>query len=111
MDLFNKKKIKEQEKLIKDLTSHAEFLASKIESETGFKEYLENENKKLLEWIESILKEFGTFNVRERRVNIPIYKNTVEVEPYDAETVGTIKEAVIVIPEIVIHKRLFVERR
>lgn len=114
MDLFNKKKIKKLKKQIKNLETiirnneaYTSSLEKKIAKKDNCQSYLMSENEKLIEWIKSILKEFGTLNVGERRVQIPIYKN--EAERYDMDMgtspVGTMGEEIIVIPEIVINSR------
>ena len=114
MDLFNKKEIKELKKQINNLETiirnneaYTSSLEKKLQRKDNCQSYLMSENKKLIEWIKSILKEFGTLNVRERRVQIPIYKNEAKRcdMGMDTSPVGTIEEEIIVIPEIVINSR------
>ena len=60
--------------------------------------YLKEENQKLSDWVFNILKEFGTCNVHEERVNIPVLKKVDEVYFW-----GERKQE-IHIPEIIIRK-------
>lgn len=114
MDLFNRKKVEKLEKQL-ELLNH-DLQKEKNDNDT-LKDILKNskcssllleENKKLIDWIEKILSEFGTMDVRSKeRVQIPIYK--VEKEfPYKAMDLGTetirFSEKTIIIPEIVLRK-------
>lgn len=115
MDLLNKKKIKllqEENKQLLEKAIHADDRGKEniklLDIISDYKEtndLLINENKKLNEWIRNILKEFGTYDVSERKVSIPIYRRT-ELKPYSMNSslkrIG--QEETIVIPEIVLRK-------
>ncbi len=62
------------------------------------------ENKKLIEWIKSVLEQFGTTDVRDRkRITIPVCRK-LEFDDFcgDYKIQGRRVETII-IPEIVIH--------
>ena len=116
MDIFNIKKIKEleekinnqeekinnQKKAINDYKNHiADTKKLNIDLSKSLNIQLE-ENKKLNEWVITILKEFGTTNVREKHVQIPMidYGTT-----YTSMLSGTVKEKRIEIPAITLIKR------
>lgn len=113
MDIFNKKKVKKLEDTVFSLKQ--DLITEKNNSAT-YKEILRNancstllleENKKLIEWIKTILEEFGTREVRERStVHIPVYKRT-DIMPFRRanEEIPRCEDKIIVIPEIVIHER------
>ena len=109
IDIFNKRKIKElenkiqnQKKAIYDYKRHIDDTnkLNKNLSESLNKEL--EQNKKLCDWIINILKEFGTTDVREKHINIPVINNgTTYTMLYE----GTIKEKRIEIPSITIIKK------
>lgn len=115
MDLFNKRKVEKLEQQL-ELLNH-DLQKEKNDNDT-LKDILRNsncssllleENKKLIDWIEKILTEFGTMDVRSReRVQIPIYKIEKEY-PYKMMNPNTemlrVKEKTIIIPEITLIKR------
>lgn len=65
-----------------------------------YDDYLKEENKKLIEWIQKILQEFGTSQVNDRKISIPIYKNSINYFIDNA----LLTEEVVIIPEIRLHK-------
>ncbi len=114
MDLFNIKKIKKLEDKVFSLERELEreknsvvTLKEVLRSNSESRKYLEEENKKLIEWIKSILEEFGTMDVREQStVHIPVYKRSdIMLFRSANEEIPRYKEKIVVIPEIVIHER------
>lgn len=117
MDLFNRKKVEKLEQQLELLKSD---LQKEKNNNDTLKDILRNfncssllleENRKLIDWIEKILTEFGTIDVRSKgRIQIPIYQ--VEKEyPYKMMDPNTemlrVKEKTIIIPEIVLIKRTY----
>lgn len=114
--MFNKRKIKELEAKIEELENEIEKKKRTIyeysrteknisETNKNLSSALEteiNENKKLNEWVIKILKEFGTTTVKEKHVAIPVIKNTSWVTMQEN---GLIKDEVIEIPSITIHRQ------
>ncbi|MBQ9023844.1 MAG: hypothetical protein IJ105_01330 [Bacilli bacterium] len=74
-----------------------EQLRFKIKSD----EYLKEENKKMINWVQKILEEFGTQEVSERKIQIPIIKHKDFM--YGDDNMRYTTETII-IPEIIIHK-------
>lgn len=90
LDLFNKNQIKELKEELKDSVKNRNYFENMYKEQVKhtnslIKEntYLINENEKLLDWIQNILKVVNTSEVSRfevnNTVNIPIYKST---EPY-----------------------------
>lgn len=52
-------------------------IIEQLQSKIKYDDYLKEENKKLIEWIQKILQEFGTSQVNDRKISIPIYKNSI----------------------------------
>ena len=109
IDLFNKKKIKELEDKIKNQKEAIYDYKKHIENTDKLNKDLSKilnmqleENKKLNEWIITILKEFGTTNVREEHIQIPVIENSAT---YTSMLCGTVKEKRIEIPSITLIKR------
>lgn len=108
IDIFNKRKIKELENKIqnqkKAIYDYKRYIDDTNKLNKNLSESLNKEleqNKKLCDWIINILKEFGTTDVTERHVNIPVINNdTTYTMRY-----GTIKEKRIEIPSITIIKK------
>lgn len=78
MDLFNKKKVKNLERELIIVRQELERNKGELivyKNDESMYSNLIKENQKLITWIESILKEFGTVETRESHVSIPIYKN------------------------------------
>jgi len=108
IDLFNKRKI---EKLENKIFSLEQDLVKEKNNVETYKEIANNsnartllleENKILIKWIQNILTEFGTIEVRDRkRVHIPIYK---EINPFEAENGHYGIKNTIIIPEIIIQE-------
>lgn len=75
-------------------------IIERLQSKIEYDDYLKEENKKLIEWIQKILQEFGTSQVNDKKISIPIYKNSInsfiDNEPLTEEDV--------IIPEIRLHK-------
>ena len=114
LDLFNKKKIK---KLEDDIFSLQRDLITEQNKSKTYKDIIENchcstllleENKKLIEWVERILEEFGTIDVYERHsIHIPIYRKTDYAINQTVNEFKRTKTEIIVIPEIVIQKKQY----
>ena len=113
MDLFNKKKLIEAEKekdyYEKLCTAKNKTINDLQKDKSELNVTLNNlisENKKLLEWINKILQTFGTVDVHQPTVHIPIYKNNIE--PVFLHNEGKYltggKIDTVVIPQIVISK-------
>lgn len=78
-------------------------IVRELQIKIRYDDYLKKENEKLIEWVQKILEQFGTFDVNSReRIQIPIMRNIdnwsdgLHNEPITTET--------IVIPEISISK-------
>lgn len=78
-------------------------IVRQLQNKIRYDDYLKKENEKLIEWVQSILEQFGTFDINSReRIQIPImrkidnYSDGLHNEPITTET--------IVIPEISISK-------
>lgn len=109
LDIFNKRKIKElenkiqnQEKAIYDYKRHIDDTNKLNKNLSESLNMQLEENKKLNEWIITILKEFGTTNVREEHIQIPVIENSAT---YTSMLCGTVKEKRIEIPSITIIKK------
>ena len=109
MDIFNKKKVKKLEEMINDIRNHRDYYEklyiSQVEHTNSLvkdNNYLKEENTKLCDWVFNILKEFGTSNVREPHIRIPIIEQD---SVYTMLNEGTIKEQRIEIPSITIIKK------
>ena len=111
--LFRSKKI---EKLEKEIASLKMDLIKKENECTTYREVLRNancstllseENKKLIKWIKSILEQFGTMDVYERkRIAIPVYRK-LEADYFSKEfEIQRTSVETIVIPEIVINNKI-----
>ncbi len=76
-----------------------------LQSKIYCNKYLQQENKKMIDWVQKILQEFGTYKVRERKsVQIPIMKHKDFM--YGDNNMRMTSETII-IPEIIIHKGEF----
>lgn len=81
--MFNNKKIKEQQELIEGLRKERHKYQDKYYEEelknaklNDRIEVLEEQNKDLIEWIKTIIKDVGCYEVKDRnQFRIPIYKN------------------------------------
>jgi len=109
MNIFNRKKVKELEEKINNQKKAIYDYKKHIEDTNKLNKDLSNslnmqleENKKLIEWVITILKEFGTIDVREPHIQIPVINNGVT---YNSMLCGTVKEKRIEIPSITIVKR------
>lgn len=78
-------------------------IVRQLQNKIIYDDYLKKENEKLIEWVQNILEQFGTFDVNSReRIQIPImrkidnWSDGLHNEPITTET--------IVIPEISISK-------
>ena len=105
--MFNNKKIKKLKEDIKKCQDLCQ-----IQSEENLS--LSNQNEKLVEWVQAILKEFGTTPVREPHVTIPVIRND-DIEETMNLYAGDIdkpyykydfKTTCIHIPSITIYKRV-----
>ena len=109
MDLFNKNKIKnlgiEKDELNTKLEAKEienKCLIDRITDYEKMNADLKEENKKLTEWVKSILSEFGTYDVYGRdKIKIPVWKH--QSIKYDPAALTRTYEDIIVIPEIIIH--------
>ena len=78
-------------------------IIEKLQSKIEYDKYLFEENRKLIDWVQKILKEFGTYDVNQReRIQIPIYRCGNYY--YSNELNRNVCSTTIVIPEIVINK-------
>lgn len=109
MNIFNRKKIKELEEKINNQKKAIYDYKKHIEDTNKLNKDLSNslnmqleQNEKLIEWVITILKEFGTTDVREPHIQIPVINNGVT---YNSMLCGTVKEKRIEIPSITIIKR------
>lgn len=116
-DIFNKKKVKEQEEIIKGYRKRCDTKENEIEklkkeirelklenSNNEMYKHLCNENTKLINWISKILDEVGTLDVDSRdRFKIPVYKK-VEEATFDMIFPTIVERETIIIPEIIIQK-------
>lgn len=111
LDLFNKKKLQEQEKQLKKLSLMINDKNSEINRQYNSITHLENnqgkllaENRKLIEWIEKILDTVGTIDTESKmHFQIPVYINK-ESSYYDRDYLGIFEKERITIPEITIIK-------
>lgn len=119
IDLFNKKKIKEQEQKLK----HTSFIISEKEKEinrqyntiknlqTAHNRVLD-ENKKLIDWVYKILNEFGELSTNKNiSIRIPYYKDE-ELGCFginDSRQFNEIRTT-ITIPELIINKTERIEQ-
>lgn len=74
------------------------------EIKNGFEkenQQLIEENQKMIEWVKNILDTFGTMEVRERSIQIPVIKET---RTYNSDILGNYEEETIIIPEIIVTK-------
>ena len=108
IDLFNKRKIKKLEDKIfsleRDLVKEKNNLETykEIANNSNARTLLLEENRTLIKWIQRILTEFGTTEVRDRnRVRIPVYK---KIEPIINGNMYCSTKKTIIIPEIVIQE-------
>ena len=108
MDVFNRKKVKELEEKINNQKKAINDYKLHIEDTNKLNKDLSNslnmqleQNKKLIEWVITILKEFGTTEVRGHHVQIPIITNELT---YNSAVWDTVKEKRIEIPSITIIK-------
>lgn len=109
IDLFRNKKIKELEDKIKNQKQAIYDYKKHIEDTNKLNKDLSKslnmqleENKKLVEWVITILKEFGTTSVREEHIHIPVIENETT---YNSMLCGAVKEKRIEIPSITLIKR------
>lgn len=78
-------------------------MIEELQNKIKYDDYLKEENKKMLDWIQKILKEFGTCDVNQReRISIPVYKQSNYY--YSDEKIRDMCSTTIVIPELVITK-------
>ena len=114
--MFNNKKIKEQEELIDGLRKErSKFMNKyydeelKVEKLRDRIEVLEEQNKELIDWIKTIIKEVGCYEVKDKNeFRIPIYKNEGFEYWYDnSKGVEERLKTEITIPKITISKVTF----
>ena len=111
MDIFNKKKIKELEKInfslckeIQGYQNNERHWNSQIDELEKISSNLTEENQKLIKWIMNILDTFGTMEIRDRRsIQIPIYYDEND-RTYNERVMGIYERERITIPEITIVK-------
>ncbi len=110
--MFNIKKIKE---LKKDIKKYQDLYQIQTKENLS----LCDQNIKLIEWVQAILKEFGTTTVRESHVTIPVIRND-DIEDTISLYHGDIdkryykydfKTTCIEIPSITIYKRIYNKER
>ena len=104
MKLRTKKKNAKLKRLELENEKYKEII-EQLQNKIKYDNYLNQENKKMIEWVQKILQEFGTYEVRERQsVQIPIMKHKDFMYGYN--NVRMTSETII-IPEIIIHKNEF----
>ena len=102
MKVRTKRKIAKLKRLEKENEKYiaiVDKLQQKIESDN----YYQQQNQKLIEWIQKILDTFGTYNVKDRQgIQIPILER---IEHWNS-SVGNeiVQQDTIIIPEIIISK-------
>ncbi len=109
MDIFNRKKVKKLEEKINNQKKAIYDYKRNIEDTNKLNKDLSKslnmqleQNKKLIEWVITILKEFGTTDARGPHIQIPVINKEVM---YNSMLSGTVKEKRIEIPSITIIKR------
>lgn len=95
-----KKKLDKTKRLEMENIKYKEII-DELQSKIKYDDYLKEENKKLIDWVQKILKEFGTTEVYERKVAIPIMKRK---NVYYGEDNMRMRTETIIIPEIAISK-------
>ena len=95
-----KKKNIKYEKLELENKKYKEII-EQLQQKIKYDDYLKEENKKMIDWVQRILKEFGTCEVQEKRITIPIMKHKDFI--YGDDNIQ-FKTETIIIPEIVISK-------
>ena len=104
MKLRTKKKNAKLKRLELENEKYKETI-EQLQNKIKYDNYLKQENIKMIEWVQKILQEFGTYEVRERQsVQIPIMKHKDFM--YGDNNVRMTSETII-IPEIIIHKNEF----
>lgn len=97
-----KRKNAKQKRLELENEKYREII-EELQSKIKYDKYLFEENRKLIDWVQKILKEFGTYDVNQReRISIPIYKRGNFY--YDNARNCEMRSTTLVIPEIVINK-------
>ena len=76
-------------------------IIEQLQNKIKYDEYLKEENKKMIDWVQKILKEFGTQEVAERKIQIPIMRHKDFM--YGDDNIRYTTETII-IPEIIIYK-------
>lgn len=76
-------------------------IVENLQNKIKYDDYLKEENRKLIDWVQKILKEFGTCEVGERKIQIPIMKHKDFM--YGDDNMRYTTETII-IPEIIISK-------
>ena len=102
MKLRTKRKNVKNKRLELENKKYKEII-EQLQNKIKYDEYLKEENRKMIDWVQKILKEFGTCEVGERKVQIPIMRK--EDFMYDDNMRMT--SETIIIPEIIIHKANF----
>lgn len=100
MKVRSKKKKIKYEKLELENKKYKEII-EQLQQKIKYDDYLKEENKKMIDWVQKILKEFGTQEVGERKIQIPIMKHKDFIYGDDNMRYKT---ETIIIPEIVISK-------
>lgn len=100
MKARTKRKNKKINKLQAEIDYYKE-MVEKLQHKIEYDDYLQVENRKMIEWVQKILKEFGTYDVNQRSVQIPIMKRK---EVYYEDNNARMKSETIIIPEIIINK-------
>ncbi len=108
-NLFKSNRLKREEELveayrtfknelIKEVTANKKIISDLTENN----KILAEENKKLIEWIEKIINEIGSYEVSERNcIRVPIYKN---IKSFGYCFGKSYRNKEIVLPQIVITK-------
>lgn len=103
MKLRTKRKNAKNKRLELENKKYKEII-EQLQNKIKYDEYLKEENRKMIDWVQKILKEFGTCEVGERKVQIPIMRKKDFM--YSDNNMRMTSENII-IPEIIIHKSYF----
>lgn len=102
MKVRTKRKINENKRLELENKKYQQII-EQLQDKIKYDDYLKKENEKLIDWVQKILEQFGTIDVRSRdRVQKPVMKNFNNWS--DGLHNEIITTETIIIPEISIRK-------
>jgi len=103
MKLRTRRKNKRTKRLELEVERYRQII-EELQGKIRYDDYLKEENKKLMEWVQKILKEFGTYEVGDRSVSIPIMKFENAYSVGEGNTIMNVTDDIVIIPEIRICK-------